>query len=94
MTDIQAAAGTATILIITGAGLLILWLISIVDVLKSDFKGNGTKATWMITLLLLPPIGTILYQIIGTKQKTGYVETTIRDRKKTRPDSGEEPKPF
>lgn len=87
------ATGTGLILIVVGIGLLIQWIISIVDVLKSDYEGNGTKVTWMVLLLLLPPIGTILYQIIGTKQKAGYKQV-VNDRKPLRPNNGEEPKPF
>jgi len=47
---------------------LILWLIALVDIIKSDFNGNN-KIVWLIIVLLVPLLGAILYFLIGRKQK-------------------------
>ncbi len=48
---------------------LILMIIALVDILKSNFRGNN-KIVWIIVVILLPFLGSILYFIIGKKQKT------------------------
>lgn len=53
------------LIILAGIGLFIY---ALVDIIRSEFQGNN-KIIWLLVLLLLPPIGTILYLIIGRKQK-------------------------
>ncbi len=47
---------------------LLLWIIALVDCLKSEFSGND-KVIWVIVILFFPVVGPILYFIIGRKQK-------------------------
>ena len=44
--------------------------IALIDILKSDFKGND-KIVWLLVLILVPFIGMIAYFVIGRKQKIG-----------------------
>lgn len=44
------------------------WLIALIDILKSDFKGNN-KIVWLLAVILLPFIGMIAYFFIGRRQK-------------------------
>jgi hypothetical protein len=44
------------------------WIISIIDILKSRFEGNG-KIVWLLVVTLLSIPGIILYRFIGRKQK-------------------------
>ena len=61
----------------------ILWLWALVDVLKNDFKNNN-KLIWLLTVILVPVVGFVLYFLIGSCQKiqaeaeedTSAVETT------------------
>jgi len=46
-----------------------LWIIALVDILKSEFKGND-KIIWLIVVIVLPVVGAILYFLIGKKQKS------------------------
>ncbi len=46
----------------------ILWLVALVDIIRSDFTGNN-KVIWLLIVLLVPLIGMILYFPIGRKQK-------------------------
>jgi len=45
-----------------------LWLLALIDVVKSEFKGQN-KVVWIILIIFIPPAGTILYWLIGRKQK-------------------------
>jgi len=44
------------------------WIISIIDILKSRFAGNG-KIVWLLVVILLGVPGIILYRVIGKKKK-------------------------
>ena len=46
---------------------LILDIIAIFDILKSS-ADTGSKALWIILILILPVIGMVLYFLIGKKQ--------------------------
>lgn len=43
---------------------LILWIIAVVDIVKSS-RGLGSKILWILVVLLLPLAGLILYYLIG-----------------------------
>ncbi|WP_225441454.1 PLDc N-terminal domain-containing protein [Labilibaculum euxinus] len=47
---------------------ILLPLIALIDIVKNEFT-NSNKLIWVLVVLLFPFIGTILYFIIGTKQK-------------------------
>lgn len=47
----------------------ILWIIALIDILKSDFKDTNGKIIWILIVLFLPLIGSILYFAIGKNQK-------------------------
>ena len=53
---------------IASAYLLFLWVVSLFDVMRSDFSGVN-KILWVFLLLAIPPIGAIFYQLIGKHQK-------------------------
>jgi membrane protein YdbS with pleckstrin-like domain len=47
---------------------IILFLISLIDIVKSEFIKND-KLIWFISIIIVPLLGPILYLIIGKKQK-------------------------
>lgn len=49
-------------------GVIVFWLWSLIDILKSDFEGNG-KIVWLLVVFFLSLLGSILYLFIGRKQK-------------------------
>jgi ABC-type molybdate transport system permease subunit len=53
---------------VLGIVLFILWVWALVDVLKSEFKSNN-KIIWLLTVILVPVIGFVLYFLIGRFQK-------------------------
>lgn len=58
------------ILIIGFALLLVVpWIWTIIDVIKSDFKKSGDKPLFLVLTLAFPLIGTLIYHFHGRKQK-------------------------
>ena len=57
------------ILIVLGV-VILLPLIALVDVIRSDFRGPNDKLIWVIVILFLNVIGALLYFIIGRNQRT------------------------
>lgn len=47
----------------------ILWIIALIDILKSDFKDSNGKIIWLLLVIFLPVLGSILYFAIGKSQK-------------------------
>jgi hypothetical protein len=47
---------------------LILWIWALLDCLQSRFGGSD-KLIWVVVIILLPVIGSILYLVVGRKQK-------------------------
>ena len=50
----------------------VVWLYALVDVIRNDFKHFATKLVWIINLCVFPPLGTLLYFLIGRNQRTTY----------------------
>ena len=50
----------------------VLWLYALVDVIRNDFRHFATKMVWIINLCIIPPLGTILYFLIGRHQRTTH----------------------
>lgn len=47
---------------------LLIGILALIDIIKSDFKGND-KIIWIVVILVLWFFGAILYYFIGRKQK-------------------------
>jgi hypothetical protein len=45
-----------------------LWIIALIDILRSDFQGND-KVLWVLVVIFFPFLGSILYFIIGRSRK-------------------------
>lgn len=51
----------------------IIWLYALADTTINTFRTFGIKIIWILALCLFPPIGTVLYYLIGRNQrKTRY----------------------
>jgi hypothetical protein len=48
--------------------MIVLPILALVDILRSQFNGND-KLIWVLVILFLPVIGSILYLSIGKNQK-------------------------
>ncbi|MCD8740585.1 PLD nuclease N-terminal domain-containing protein [Mucilaginibacter roseus] len=59
--------GTPEIILISF--IVIIPLITLIDIIKSDFKDQFTKLLWIVIVLLAPILGCLLYFLIGRSQK-------------------------
>ena len=48
--------------------LTIVWLRALLDILKSEFNNNN-KLIWLLTVIMVPFIGALIYFAISKKQK-------------------------
>jgi TM2 domain-containing membrane protein YozV len=60
-----------------GIGVFALWIWSIVDILRSDFKKESDKIVWLVLVVGLHLLGSLLYLLIGTKQKVQPMEDVV-----------------
>ena len=58
-------------IILIAIALFLIWLVTIIDIVKSDFKTNADKIVWFFFVMMIPPLGILLYCIIGRSQKIG-----------------------
>ena len=58
------------VIIVLAISLFLVWLVTIIDIVKSDFKKDVDKIVWFLFVMIIPPIGAVLYLIIGRFQKT------------------------
>lgn len=68
MTYLASIGPWQIILILVAAALLILPLIALVDILSNAFT-DSNKVIWVLVVLFLPFLGSMLYFVLGTKQK-------------------------
>lgn len=68
--SLLVALGTnELIIILLGLTLLILPIVALVDLVKSDFKDSTSKIVWAIIIVFMPILGSIIYLIFSKNQK-------------------------
>jgi hypothetical protein len=50
----------------------IIWLYALADATINSFKTFGIKIIWILSLCFFPPVGTVLYYLIGRNQRRTY----------------------
>ncbi len=50
----------------------VLWLYALADATINSFSDFGIKIVWILVLCVIPPVGTVLYFLIGRGQRTTY----------------------
>lgn len=50
----------------------VLWLYALADATINAFKTFGVKIVWILVLCFFPPVGTVLYYLIGRSQRRTY----------------------
>lgn len=60
-----------------GIGIFALWIWTIVDILRSDFKKESDKIVWLVLVVGLHLLGSLLYLLLGTKQKAKTIEDIV-----------------
>ncbi len=50
---------------------VILWIMAFADVISSEFKEKKDKFLWIALVVIVPPIGILLYFFVGRHRKRG-----------------------
>ncbi len=64
--------------ILLGVFFFCVWLVTIIDIVSSDFKTDADKIIWFFFAILIPPIGILLYCFIGRAQRK---DSGIKDKR-------------
>lgn len=68
-TTLQSLAKFIIIWIMLGFCLFVIWIVTIVDIARSEFITPSNKTAWLLLVLLLPLLGMLPYMILGSNQK-------------------------
>ena len=66
---IESCSHFSAAIILLAVGLFLLWLATIIDIVKNDFKRDADKIVWFFFVMILPPLAVLLYFLIGRFQK-------------------------
>jgi len=66
----QSLARFMAVWFLIGIGVFIVWVSTIVDIVRSDFTNPSNKTVWILLVVLLPILGMLLYFILGQSQKS------------------------
>ena len=55
---------------VTAVALFLFWLVTIIDIVSSEFRNSADKIIWFFFVMLLAPVGMPLYFFIGRFQKS------------------------
>jgi hypothetical protein len=67
-------------MILFGVFLSVAWLCILVDIIRSEFRDSSNKIVWILLVMLLPPLGMLLYLLIGLGQKKGKISQKEKDQ--------------
>ena len=54
--------------------ILVLPVVALISLLRSTFKDTTTKLIWVLVILFMPILGSILYFLIGRKQRVSGLQ--------------------
>jgi len=80
-TTLQSLAKFVVIWILQGGCLFVIWVATLVDIVRSRFTTHSGKAVWLLLVLFLPLLGVVPYLILGANRKCN-------------PENGRESQPF
>ena len=66
---VEVVSRFMALFVIIGIISFLVWLVTIIDIVKSDFNSTADKIVWFLFVMMLPPVGIILYCAIGRGQK-------------------------
>ncbi|MCX6062324.1 MAG: SHOCT domain-containing protein [Campylobacterales bacterium] len=63
------------------AGLFLIWIWAMVDIITSKFKEDLMQIIWLLVVFFLPFIGVLLYLLIGRSMKQIPLDEDIHGKK-------------
>jgi len=79
---LQSLANLIEVWVMLGFSLFVIWVATIVDIIRSEFITPSNKTVWMLLVLLLPLLGMVPYMILGPNQKYNPVSNKGKQRLK------------
>ena len=64
----------AAAIVLVVIAFFLIWLVTIIDIITSDFDNNANKIIWFVFVMMLALVGVPLYFFIGRSQKTSTGE--------------------
>lgn len=80
----QSLARFLVFWVILGLFLLVIWIATIVDIVRSEFTAPSNKTVWMLLVIFLPLLGMLLYMIFGSSQKSNSESNKVSNKEKQR----------
>jgi len=77
---IQSLSRIMAVWVMIAIGVFVVWVSTIVDIVRSEFTTPSNKTVWVILVILLPILGTVLYCIFGSGQKRNYISANDREQ--------------
>jgi membrane protein implicated in regulation of membrane protease activity len=78
--QLEPFAHVAVVMLIIALAFFLVWFVTIIDIVRSQFTNNTDKIIWFCFLIVLPPIGVLLYFFIGRHQKRSEYKFNRRTR--------------
>jgi len=72
-TTLQSLVRFVVIWVMLGLCLFVIWIATLVDIVRSKFPTPASKAGWLLVVLFLPLLGMVPYLILGADQKCNPV---------------------
>lgn len=69
MNPFDRLAALSGLCIVVGVAYFLVWLITLFDLMKSEFKKDINKFLWFINISAFPLVGIVLYFILAASQK-------------------------
>ncbi len=77
---IQPLARFMAMWILIGTVTFIVWLLTLIDILRNEFTNPTNKIVWLLLVLCLAPLGVLLYLIIGRSQKINSLSISEQEQ--------------
>lgn len=77
---VESCSRYSAAIAITAVAFFLFWLLTIIDIVTSEFRNSADKVIWFFFVLLLAPVGMPLYFFIGRFQKNRDSERSGRYR--------------
>jgi len=74
-TTLQSLAKFVVIWVMLGGCLFVIWVATLVDIVRSRFTTPSGKAVWLLLVLFLPLLGMVPYLILGANRKCNPVNS-------------------
>jgi len=76
----QSLARFLVFWIMLGLFIFVIWIVTIVDIVRSEFTTPANKTVWMLLVIFLPLLGMLLYIILGSSQKCNTASNKEKQR--------------